>query len=163
MKSINSNCCILIADGFAEKSVSQAVDFFLRQGIKPTFLNLFVSPLADELYTKYGVGSVLIGDFENLSLPDGLLFAGGAACAKHFLIDPRVYQLIRQIHEATKPVGYLYPVATQLAERLRPLSLNKPLLLQERLRIDQFLHDFLHRIQLSSAMFYQQPTSLLVF
>ena len=51
MKS-NRNCFILIADGFEDKSVSQTVAFFRNHNIEPTFLNLFASPLTDELFAQ---------------------------------------------------------------------------------------------------------------
>ncbi|WP_420641590.1 hypothetical protein [Candidatus Leptofilum sp.] len=114
----------------------------------------------DDLLANYGVGSTLIGDTAYSPLPDGLLFAGGPICASHFLIDPRVYQFAEQMYEATKPVGYLYPVSTRLVEQLRPSHMSKPLLLQERLRIDQFLHNFSQRMRLPIPLSYQQLASL---
>jgi hypothetical protein len=160
----NKSCFILLADGFAEKSVSEAADFFQVNGLTPTFLSLYQSPITNKLVAQCGSGSfstLLIGDIWNHELPDGLLLAGGLFCGQHLSIDPRVHRLIRQMHLAAKPVGLLYPIFVPLLETMSHLSANKPFLVQERQYADRFLHDFLLQMKVTRSI-YKQPASLFI-
>ena len=113
---------------------------------------------------NYRVDSMLIGDVTNGSLPHGLLFAGGKRCSQHFLIDPRVYQLVRLMSEVNKPVGCLYPISLDLVNRLSQPHSQRPVLLQEKLRLEQFLYEFTKRMTVFSPLFMEQamPSSLLL-
>lgn len=160
----NKSCFILLADGFAEKSVSQAVAFFQASSLTPTFLSLYQSSITNKLVAPCGSGAsanVLIGDMRNHELPDGLLLAGGSVCGQHLSIDPRVHRLIQQMHFAAKPVGLLYPIFIPLVETISHVTANNSLLVQERQYADVFLRDFAWQMKEIHSI-HKQPASLFV-
>lgn len=162
MKSIRT-CRVLISEGYADKSIARTIEFLRLNDVKVSFLHLFVSPLIDELFVKFGIESELIGDLGSSPLPDGLLFAGGEKCAQHFLIDPRVYRFVRQMHQRSKPIGYLYPIATPLVVQFRESYSDRPLLLQGKLRPHQFFADFIkHLPQVITPVYSSQTAALLL-
>ncbi len=161
MRKSNRNCYLLIADGFAEKSVSQAVEFFLASNVDFSFLTLFLGRLNSKLSTEFDHEPTLIGNRNQLPLPDGLLFAGGTLCAQQFLNDPRVHQFVKQMHTVGNPVGFLYPATTPLVETFHYPHLQKPLLLQERLQTVDFLHTFVLQMPLSLTPKQRQISSLI--
>jgi hypothetical protein len=162
MKMSNKNCYLLISEGFAEKSVSEAVEFFHTNGIILTLLSLYTNETTNALAATAGSGfstHLLLGDLPNWELPDGLLVAGGPVCGQHLIIDPRVHRLIRQMQLAANPVGLLYPIFVPFAEAMSHLSGNKPLLFQERRNSNLFLNNFLSQTRLPNSL-YRQPTSI---
>ena len=159
---LNRSCYLLIADGFAEESVSQTIEYFRLNEIEITFLTLFLSQLGKKLLVRYGIASVLIGDADKIPLPEGLLMVGGQQCSNHFLIDPRVYHLVHKMHKAGNPVGFLYPAATILVKTFHDPYLNKLILVQERLQTLNFLHDFARRMPYPFPFYHRESSSLLL-
>lgn len=158
----NKSCYILISAGYEEKSIIQAIEFFRYHNVEISFLHLCINPLMAPLLDNFGVESRIIGDLQNVPLPDGLLFAGGNKCAEHFLIDPRVYRLVEQMKTAVKPIGYLYPIAPPLVEMFNRSPSVEPPLIQEKQHPERFLMEFLQRMPANVPAFSPQVPALLL-
>lgn len=147
MKS-NLNCYILFAEGCAQESVQQARHFLHDNSVSLNFLQLYVDPTSGSMLRKCdpSATSLLMSDITHSILPDGLLVAGGEACGHQLLVDPRVHHFVSQLLMAGKPVGFLYPVYTPLAEILIETSSHKPFMFQERQYPTEFLAKFMKRM-----------------
>lgn len=147
MKS-NLNCYILFAEGCVKESVQQARQFLQDSGVSLNFLQLYVNSTSSNSLQKYDPTAVsfLMSEITHSVLPDGLLVAGGEACGHQLLVDPRVHHFVRQLLTAGKPVGFLYPVYTPLAETLIEATSHKSFLFQERQYPADFLIAFIKRM-----------------
>lgn len=149
------DCYILFAAGYAETSTRQAKLWLEREGIRRTFLGLKSGSIpgatggavpAEALISRFS------GEEALRPLPDGLLVAGGSACGRQLLADPRVHFLIQQMEQASKPVGFLYPVSHPFVTLLQQQAEVHRFLLQEEQTLDEFMNIFGQRIYQARAM-----------
>jgi hypothetical protein len=142
---LNCNCYILCAAGYAETSTQQAKLWLEREGIEPIFLGLkagSISGAAGGTVAAEALISFFIGAEAKRPLPHGLLLAGGAACSRQFLTDPRVHLLIQQMRQAAKPVGFLHPVSYPLVFLMKQQVGEHTFRLQEDQPINEFMNAF---------------------
>ena len=165
MKS-NLNCYVLLAKGCTEEGVHQAKQFLQGRGVSLTFLRLYLDKVVDDKpIDACGLEptiSLLLDDVLDAALPNGLLLAGGTTCGHQFLVDPRVHHFVRQMQQAARPVGFLYPVCIPLVKMLNRQMVSTPFLFQERQHMADFLRDFAQQMHPSPKSTQKQPfTSLL--
>lgn len=147
------NCSILCAADYAEESLRHAENFLILENIQVTFLGLnsnAFSGTTGESLSPTSLLSIFDGEETTLRLPGSLLIAGGAACGRRLLADPRVHRLIEAVILAKKPVGFLHPVSYSLVNLLNQNLRNQPLLLQESKALTNFLHQFVLQLRESA-------------
>jgi hypothetical protein len=145
-KSLNGHCYLLCATGYAETSVQEARLWLQAAGIEPILLGLksgSISGASGGRMLAQALISSFTGEEAKRPLPDGLLLAGGSACGRRLLTDPRVHVLVQQMCQAAKPVGLLHPVFYPLAVLLKQQAEDNPfLLLQEEQTTGAFMNVF---------------------
>lgn len=150
LQDLHMTCYILYAAGYAETSVEQAKAWLEKAGIEVRFLGLrsgFIAGamggvrLAEALISKF-----TSKDEDQRPLPDGLLLAGGVACGRQLLTDPRVHLLLNQMGQAAKPVGFLYPVSYPFVTFLQQQLIANSFLLQEEKPPEKFIAAFLQQL-----------------
>lgn len=143
------SCYILYAAGYDETIAEEAKAWLEKAGIQVSFLGLKSG------FTRGGSGGGQIADIllSNLihkegkrPLPNGLLLAGGVACGRQLLTDPRVHLLLQQMSQAAKPLGFLQPVSYLFISFLQQQIKTDTFLLQENLPLDQFMSTFLSQL-----------------
>ncbi len=146
---MTGNCYILCAAGYAETSVQQATLWLAQAGIEPIFLGLksgSIPGAAGDAVPAAALISFFVGEEAIRPLPDGLLLAGGAACGRQLLTDPRVHLLVQQMGQAAKPVGFLHPVSYPFVALLNQQAGERPFLLQEERTIGEFMNAFWQQV-----------------
>lgn len=162
---MNGNCYILCAAGYAETSVQQARLWLQKEGIEPVFLGLKSGSILGSAGGTAPVEALISyfsGEEAPRPLPDGLLLAGGAACGRQLLTDPRVHLLVQQMQQAAHPVGLLHPLSYALVDLLRQQTEKRPqeqpLLLQEARAIAEFMNSFVQQLHQAGASKSKCPT-----
>ncbi|HRQ38830.1 MAG TPA: DJ-1/PfpI family protein [Chloroflexota bacterium] len=151
---MHGNCYLLCAAGYAETSMQQAVAWLQRAGIAPIVLGLksgSIAGAAGSTVPAEVLISSFIGEEAQRPLPDGLLLAGGSACGRQLLTDPRVHLLVQQMCQAAKPVGFLHPVSYPFVDLLNQQADEQPFLLQKRQAHDDFMCVFGKRLYQAQA------------
>lgn len=151
---MNGHCYLLCATGYAETSLEQARLWLQAAGIEPIFLGLksgSISGAAGGTILAAVLISSFIGEEAKRPLPDGLLLAGGTACGRQLLTDPRVHLLVQHMGQASKPVGFLHPVSYPFVDLLNQQAGEQPFLLQEGQAHDEFMCVFRQRLYQAQA------------
>lgn len=155
-------CYILCADGYIEDAVQEARAILLVERIVPGFLGLKAGTIEGTSGGRIPVEvliSLLIGEGGQRPLPDGLLLAGGAACGRQMLADPRVHLLVQHLRQAARPVGFLHPISYPLFDLLDKQVRDSPFLLQGEQTTAVFIRMFVKRLRQSeqTAVLQQTP------
>lgn len=156
------HCYILCADGYVEHTVQEARAILQTRGIEPMFLGLkagVISGAFGERVATEVLLSQLVGEEGERPLPDGLLLAGGAACGRQMLADPRVHLLVQHLRQAARPVGFLHPISYPLFDLLDKQVRDSPFLLQGEQTTAVFIRMFVKRLRQSeqTAVLQQTP------
>lgn len=161
IQGLNGNCYLLCAAGYAETSVQQAALWLTQAGLKPIFLGLksgSIPGAAGGAVPAEVLISLLIGEGAIRPLPDGLLLAGGAACGRQFLTDPRVHLLVQQMQQASRCVGFLHPISYPLVDLLHRQAGERPFLRQEGRTIGEFMNSFVQQLDHAGVNGMNLPT-----
>lgn len=162
--SVAWNCYLLCAAGYAETSLQQATLWLEKEGIGPIFLGLKAGSIAGAAggaVMAEALISYFSGEEAKRPLPDGLLLAGGSACGRQLLADPRLHLLVQQMCQESKPVGLLAPVFYPLVVLLKQQVEDSPtLFLQEEQTNEAFMGAFGPQLRQAKAAAHRvtQPT-----
>ena len=164
MKS-NKNCFLVVAEGFDEKSIAQTAEFFCSSHVNLTVFSLYSSPSTYELAAKYSddlPADLLLTDIEHLALPNGLIVAGGLMCGQHLMIDPRFHRLVKEMQQASRPVGFLYPIYIPFLNTIHRWQNDSQFMFQERLQQELFFNHFMYQMLSTSKTYQPQPAPLIL-
>ncbi len=139
---------ILCASGYAEEPVQEARTILSGIGLTPIFLGLKTGWIDGDTGGRVfaeALISQLLGEGKR-PLPTGMFLAGGAACGRHLLADPRVHLLVGRVLAAKRLVGWLRPVCYPLFDLLGKQLGGLPALVQESQATADFVRMFVPRV-----------------